>query len=48
MKHFITLIDSHVHIYNCFKIKKVLESGLNNFKAQCEVIGFQNLLEFYF
>ena len=48
MEQNLTLIDSHVHIYDCFNIKRFFESALNNFNFYCIKAGFNNFIGFLF
>ena len=42
------LIDSHVHIYNCFSIRSFFANALNNFRIQCLNSGFKNFIGILF
>jgi hypothetical protein len=48
MEQYIILIDSHVHIYDCFKINKFFESALTNFKYQNQKIGPEKFIGILF
>ena len=48
MEKKLLLIDSHVHIYNCFPIKSFFTNALENFKVQCLKSGFRNFIGILF
>ena len=48
MEQNLILIDSHVHIYDCFNIRRFFESALNNFNFQCIKAGFTNFIGILF
>lgn len=36
------LVDAHVHIYDCFDLKKFFDSAYANFKSAAEQLGYDN------
>ena len=43
MEQFIILIDSHVHIYNCYDIKRFFDCAIKNFIHKSKKIGSEKI-----
>ena len=48
MKPFLVLVDSHVHIYDCYNIKRFFYSALNNFQNASKKLGSEKFVGILF